>query len=81
LISVGANIPPLERLFITIPYANEGEIIQLAGRIRRKHKDKEDAIIYIFQDVRIPRVNQIFRKYIYPAFQKMRIPTWENKYF
>ena len=80
LISTGANIPPLERLFVTIPYANSVEIVQLAGRIRRKFPGKKDAVIYDFFDVNIPRVRQIFRQYHLPAFRRMRVPTWMNKH-
>lgn len=78
-ISLGANIHRVDRLFITVPYANQEIYIQLAGRVKRVYGDKKDAKIILFLDGRIPRIMQLFGKYVAPAFRKMKVLNWIDK--
>lgn len=79
LISTGANLPSLNRLFLTVPYVNVNEIVQLAGRIRRKCPGKKDAVIFDFFDSRIGRCVDIVRKYHQKAFKELQVKSWQNK--
>ena len=79
LISTGANLPSLNRLFLTIPYIDVNEIVQLAGRIRRKYPGKKDAVIFDFFDVRIGRCVEIIRKYHQAAFKELNVKSWHTK--
>lgn len=78
---LGVNIPPLDRLFITVPYPNDMTIEQLIGRIRRKAEKKKDAVVYVVFDHNIPRVRQIMRRHFQKVFKKMKIKNWITKAF
>lgn len=78
---LGVNIPPLDRLFITVPYPNQMTIEQLIGRIRRKAPNKTDAVVYVVFDHNIGRVRQIMRKHFQTVFKKMKIRNWLTKSF
>lgn len=52
------DAPRLDRLFITFPTANAKLVQQQVGRIRRKHPDKEDAVVVDFRDWQVKQLNR-----------------------
>ena len=46
----GLDIPRLDRLILASPHRDKATVIQSVGRIERKFKDKEEAIVYDLVD-------------------------------
>jgi len=61
-IGEGFDNPKLDTLFITMPISFKGRIVQYAGRLHRKHKDKSDVKIYDYVDVEIPVLERMYEK-------------------
>jgi len=61
-IGEGFDNPQLDTLFITMPISFKGRVVQYAGRLHRKHKDKTDVKIYDYVDVDIPILCRMYEK-------------------
>lgn len=51
LLGEGFDYPPLNRLFLTLPFRDITKCEQLVGRIQRPYKHKKDALIYDYVDI------------------------------
>ena len=71
LIGEGFDLPELDTLFLGMPIAFKGRIIQYAGRLHRSHKDKNDVIIYDYLDSSSGLTISMFKKRIV-AYKKMK---------
>lgn len=58
----GTNVKAWERMFMAMPVANEKDLIQAIGRVRRTNKGKEDCIIYDYQFPYVDMMAQQSRK-------------------
>lgn len=54
----GLDVPRLNRVLLTFPGKHDGRIIQQIGRAIRKHRDKNDAIVYDFVDEFVPKFTE-----------------------
>jgi len=70
LIQEGANIPRMDRLFITSPTTNATILEQLAGRVRRSHPDKRTVEVY-FYTTGSSRDHWKSRHYVAPVFERL----------
>jgi len=61
-IGEGFDKPQLDTLFITMPISFKGRVVQYAGRLHRKHKDKADVRIYDYVDQNISVLNVMYQK-------------------
>ncbi len=61
-IGEGFDEPGLDTLFITMPISFKGRVVQYAGRLHRKHKDKENVQIYDYVDANIPVLYRMYQK-------------------
>lgn len=68
LLAIGAYIgegfddPRLDTLFIAMPIAFKGKVIQYAGRLHRKHHTKTDIRIYDYVDQRVSVLAAMYKK-------------------
>lgn len=69
-IKVGANIPKLQNLHFACPYANERDIEQLIGRIRRKTEGKQTCNVRYYLDSAMPYMFNLYTKYAVPVFER-----------
>ena len=69
-IGEGFDLPELDTLFLTMPIAFKGRIIQYTGRIHRASPNKNDIVVYDYFDVHLPLTISMFRKRIH-AYRKM----------
>lgn len=79
-IKIGANIPVLDSLHLAMMPANQRDLEQLFGRIRRKAKGKEEAVITYYYDRYVGYMAHLFKKIAVPVFRKLKLPGWENVY-
>ena len=75
----GANLNRLDSLHIATP-VNKVDIEQLAGRIRRRHKNKSDAFITYYLDGNVRYLHNWYAKNIVTAFRKLKIKRFNNLY-
>lgn len=61
-IGEGFNEPRLDTLFITMPISFKGKVVQYAGRLHRKHKNKTDVKIYDYVDADVPVLWRMYQK-------------------
>jgi len=61
-IGEGFDEPRLDTLFITMPISFKGRVVQYAGRLHRKYKDKVDIKIYDYVDANIPVLYRMYQK-------------------
>lgn len=80
LVKTGANIPPLDRLFMATPIAFESDVKQLLGRIRRKHPGKKDAVVYDFVDEKVGVLWRQFRRKRIAAYRDIGVERFKNMY-
>jgi superfamily II DNA or RNA helicase len=66
----GFDLPELDTLFLTMPIAFKGRIIQYTGRIHRASPNKNNIIVYDYFDIHHPLTISMFRKRI-RAYRKM----------
>lgn len=78
LISTGANMPPLERLHITVPIVDDLKLTQLLGRLRRKYPGKKSARIRYYKDVRVPYLVGVYKRTAVPVFRSLEIKPYTN---
>jgi len=78
IVSTGANLPPLSRLFMTTPIAQEPLLKQLVGRIRRKHKSKKDAIVYDYVDDKVGLFSYLYFKKRRATYKKLGVRRFKN---
>lgn len=77
-VKLGANLNPLDRLHIVIPPSNCTDVEQLAGRIRRKHEGKKDAVIRYYLDVRCSYLYSRFKRAFVPTMRKLHVPRYAD---
>lgn len=82
LISVGANLPPIDRLHVAIPIADADKFKQLLGRIRRKSPKtgKVDAKVCYYIDKQCQYLYGLFKRTALGVFQEMRVGKYERKF-
>lgn len=61
-IGEGFDDPRLDTLFIAMPIAFKGKVIQYAGRLHRKHKTKTDIRIYDYVDQKVSVLAAMYKK-------------------
>lgn len=61
-IGEGFDEPRLDTLFITMPIAFKGKVIQYAGRLHRKHHAKTDIRIYDYVDQKVSILAAMYKK-------------------
>jgi len=61
-IGEGFDIPQLDTLFLTRPISFKGKVVQYAGRLHRKHKDKRDIRIYDYVDENVSVLAVMYQK-------------------
>lgn len=81
LIREGVNIPPLDRLHITMPLGSTSNTIQLCGRICRSHAGKEDAKVTVYVDGKVPSLRRRVSYGMLPAFRQLKISGIEKIWF
>jgi superfamily II DNA or RNA helicase len=61
-IGEGFDDARLDTLFLTMPVAWKGTMVQYAGRLQRLHPSKAEVRIYDYVDVRVPMLGRMFDK-------------------
>lgn len=61
-IGEGFDDPRLDTLFVTMPIAFKGKVIQYAGRLHRKHHNKTDIRIYDYVDQKVSILAAMYKK-------------------
>lgn len=61
-IGEGFDVPQLDTLFLTMPISFKGKVVQYAGRLHRKHKDKKDICIYDYVDKNVSMLSAMYQK-------------------
>ena len=61
-IGEGFDDPRLDTLFIAMPIAFKGKVIQYAGRLHRKHHTKSDIQIYDYVDQKVSVLRAMYQK-------------------
>jgi superfamily II DNA or RNA helicase len=61
-IGEGFDDPRLDTLFIAMPIAFKGKVIQYAGRLHRKHQAKTDIRIYDYVDPKVSVLAAMYKK-------------------
>ncbi|MDR3048812.1 MAG: DEAD/DEAH box helicase [Elusimicrobiota bacterium] len=56
----GFDYDRLDRLFLAMPISWKGTLIQYAGRLHRKHKNKKDVLIYDYVDHKVPILYKMY---------------------
>ncbi len=59
---MGFDDPRLNTLFIAMPIAFKGKVIQYAGRLHRKHHAKTDIRIYDYVDEKVSALAAMYKK-------------------
>ena len=67
----GFDLPILDTLFLTMPIAFKGRVIQYAGRLHRKYTSKKEVRIYDYMDKSSGLTISMFKKRL-TAYKKMR---------
>lgn len=70
LLGEGFDLPILDTLFLTMPIAFKGRLIQYAGRLHRASPGKENVQIYDYLDEQLPLACSMHRKRL-PAYRSM----------
>lgn len=52
----------LDTLFLTMPFAWKGTLVQYAGRLHRQHRGKTDVSIFDYVDRDVPMLSRMFEK-------------------
>ena len=60
----GFDAPRLDTLFLAMPFAWEGTLVQYAGRLHRLHDGKDEVLIYDYVDVYVARLENMYAKRI-----------------
>lgn len=74
----GANLNPLDRLHLVMPPANQRDLEQVIGRIRRKADGKDDCILTYYRDVQVDYLRFLYRRAAIPVFQKLKVKRFEE---
>lgn len=61
-IGEGFDDARLDTLFLAMPVAWKGTLVQYAGRLHRKHGNKTDVRIYDYVDREVPMLARMFEK-------------------
>ena len=61
-IGEGFDDPRLDTLFLALPIAWKGTLVQYAGRLHRRHQGKTEVRIYDYVDEAIPVLDRMFEK-------------------
>src|SRR5699024_338405 len=81
-IGTGANIPPLDRLFLTTSIKSRNLLTQATGRIRRKCAGKTDAVVFEFIDDRVGILRNHYTKHRVPLYRNsLGVPRFKNTYY
>ena len=75
----GANINPLSSLHVTMPQSKK-DMEQLAGRIRRRHKDKTRCVIRYYVDRNVGYCFNVYKREAVSAFRTLKIPAFKEIY-
>ncbi len=79
-ISKGASLNTLDRLFIVTSIKEPGELKQLCGRIRRKHKDKKSAIVRDYYEPKIPISRRHFFQHRVNTYRELGVERYRNMF-
>jgi superfamily II DNA or RNA helicase len=52
----------LDTLFLTMPFAGKGTLVQYAGRLHRLHAGKTEVRVFDYVDEKVPVLARMFRK-------------------
>lgn len=77
----GANLPPLDCLHIAGPMANQMNLRQLIGRIRRASPGKKDAWIYDYVDMKCPLLFSQFRRERVPEYRSLGVKKYKTTFY
>jgi len=77
-IGEGFDDPRLDTLFIAMPIAFKGKVIQYAGRLHRKHHAKTDIRIYDYVDQKVSVLAAMYKKRL-KAYKTMGYEIKEEK--
>jgi superfamily II DNA or RNA helicase len=81
-IGEGANIPPLDRLFLTMSLKNRNLMMQATGRIRRKWAGKKDAVVIDFVDTYVGVLRRHFTQHRVPMYRNaLGVPRFKNQFY
>ncbi|MGD2123675.1 MAG: DEAD/DEAH box helicase family protein [Gemmatimonadota bacterium] len=61
-IGEGFDDPRLDTLFLALPIAWKGTLVQYAGRLHRRHQGKTEVRIYDYVDEAVPVLDRMFEK-------------------
>lgn len=61
-IGEGFDFPRLDTLFLALPIAWKGKVIQYVGRLHRNYPNKTEVLVYDYVDVNIPVLEKMYHK-------------------
>ena len=81
-IKLGANLNPLNLLHLTQPVGDRHDLEQLVGRIRRRDEQgiKKSTGLVLYQDAKVPYLNNVYARVVVPVLRKLKVPGYENVY-
>lgn len=77
-IKAGVNIPQLSSIHFAVPYANQRDIEQLIGRVRRQAQNKSSCIVNYYLDLNVQYLLTIYKRYAKPVFD-VHCPVGETR--
>lgn len=78
LLGEGFDLPILDTLFLTMPIAFKGRLVQYAGRLHRASPGKDNVLIYDYLDELLPLACSMSRKRL-PAYRSMGYVTVKDE--
>lgn len=73
----GANVKPLNRIFLAGSFGDPAAVQQVIGRVRRKHTGKKDVIVYDFYHPLIPCLQKQYHKRV-DVYRTIGVPRFKS---